>query len=260
MASSASDADRIVCPRCRANNFARATHCFQCRAPFASTPGSTPASSSRPQTNTSVYRGGSASGTSAPSRSSAGAGRVVSGDFKGSGHHPGASAQAGFTGPPSQSPAPQPVAEWSAHPGLGAPHGDAFVAKWGMSRALATVLAIAFLLAFATVLFIAGRGNGRETAPTQVAAPAPTEAPAVRDSAPAAKPATADDDPIVAESKRYIDRASRHAGLEQPPTSSDGRVHLRSGGSISPEQYRDAQRHVDGSPVMHTPIPPPPMP
>jgi hypothetical protein len=69
-----------------------------------------------------------------------------------------------------------------------------------------------------------------------------------------------DEDPLVAESKRFIERESRHAGLPETPVSGDGRVHLRNGGSITPEQFRDAQRRVNDSPVMHTPIPAPPMP
>jgi hypothetical protein len=76
----------------------------------------------------------------------------------------------------------------------------------------------------------------------------------------AANAAVNDSDPVVEESKRFIDRESRRAGLPDPPTSSDGRVHLRGGGSISADQYRDAQRHVSESPVMHSPLPPPPMP
>jgi hypothetical protein len=130
------------------------------------------------------------------------------------------------------------------------------VRKWGFSRGIALVLAAIAVGMFLVVWAIAGRmragSDPVRTVPTPAApifAPPPQEPPAAR-------PAAVDDtDPIVAESKRFIERESRHAGLPEPPASGDGRVYLRGGGSLSTEQYRDAQRHVQESPVLHTPIP-----
>jgi hypothetical protein len=116
------------------------------------------------------------------------------------------------------------------------------------------------LITFFVVWRIAGRMHGDSDA-TRSAPSAPTTvlAPTSPDM-PAAQPAVDDTDPLVAESKRFIERESRHAGLPEPPVSGDGRVHLRSGGSISTDQYRDAQRHVQESPVVPRVSPPIPVP
>jgi len=136
----------------------------------------------------------------------------------------------------------------------------AFVQKWGMSPGVAALVVAVGLGMFLVVWIAAGRiHNGSEVgrpapqAPTAVATPASNETESARQ-------VIGEDDPLVAESKRLIDHETRHAGIEQTPVSADGRVHLRGGGSISPEQYRDAQRRVNDSPVIRSPTPPPPMP
>ena len=129
-----------------------------------------------------------------------------------------------------------------------------------MSRGIAALAAAVALGMFLVVWAVAGRMRGGSDAVHATAAePTPIFAPAAQE-APAARAVTEDTDPLVAESKRFIERESRHAGLPEPPAASDGRVYLRSGGSISTDQYRDAQRHIQESPVLHTPIPAPPMP
>jgi hypothetical protein len=113
---------------------------------------------------------------------------------------------------------------------------------------------------FLVVWVAAGRlRSGEEVARPAPQAPASAAAPGSNETE-AARSVIGEDDPLVAESKRFIDHESRHAGLDQTPVSSDGRVHLRGGGSITPEQYRDAQRRVNDSPVIRAPIPAPPMP
>jgi hypothetical protein len=127
-----------------------------------------------------------------------------------------------------------------------------------MSREVVALIVGVGALAFLVVWLIAGRlRSGSEATRTGPALQAPVFAPASPD-VQEARPA-ADEDPLVAESKRYIERESRHAGLDVP-TAEDGRVHLRGGGSITPEQFRDARRRAESSPVMHPPLPPPPMP
>ena len=141
-----------------------------------------------------------------------------------------------------------------------APFADPFVRKWGMSRGMAVILGGVGIGVFLAVWFVAGRPRGNEE--VLRSEPGPSRAvssPATADQ-PLERTAAEIDDPIVDESKRFIDHESRHAGLPQPPTGSDGRVHLRSGGSITTDQYRDAQRRVNDSPVIRNPIPPPPMP
>jgi hypothetical protein len=129
-----------------------------------------------------------------------------------------------------------------------------------MSPGVAAIVAAVALGMFLVVWVAAGRmHNGDEVArpapqsPTSVAAPGSNETEAARN-------VIGEDDPLVSESKRLIEHESRHAGIEQTPVSPDGRVHLRGGGSITPEQYREAQRRVNDSPVIRTPIPAPPMP
>ena len=139
------------------------------------------------------------------------------------------------------------------------PQGDAFLNKWGMSRGLAATLAAVGLGTFLLVWSIGGRLRGVSPVRSSPEVSAPMIAP--RPSATlAAQRQEEAVDPIVAESKRFIERESRHAGLPEPPVSSDGKVYLQGGGSISKEQYRDAQHRVRESPVLRTPLPPPPMP
>ncbi|HLK59385.1 MAG TPA: zinc ribbon domain-containing protein [Chthonomonadaceae bacterium] len=68
-------------------------------------------------------------------------------------------------------------------------------------------------------------------------------------------------DPVNEEAKRFIERESAEHGLDPPSgaVSSDGRIHLRGGGSITKEEWDKAKRSVQGS-QMDPPIPAPPMP
>ncbi len=232
MANPGSSAARIPCPKCRANNFAGKTHCWQCASPLPAPEAAGPdAAGAAPRPHTAPNPSQWPQSQSRP-------GAVPRGS---------AGLSPGYQGAPGQS-----------QPGI---YQDAFVRKWGMSRGIAGVIVAVGVGMFFIVWAVAGRQRGasdplRDT----TSAPAPVFAPAVREAPSEARPAPDDTDPLVAASKRFIERESRHAGLPEPPASSDGRVHLRGGGSISTEQYRDAQRHVQESPVLHSPIPAPPMP
>jgi hypothetical protein len=215
---------RIACPKCQANNFVGHTNCWQCRAPLPP-----------PEAIGAVGRPG-------PSIASR--------------HSPPAPNQFGGSSPAALSPgrgAPSQLPQGSGF--------DArFLQRWGMSPGVAAVVAAVGLGMFLVVWFVAGQlRNGAGTVRSAPTAPVPITAPATPESE-ASRIVNDDTDPLVAESRRLIERESRHAGLPEPPTSGDGRVHLRSGGSISPDQYRDAQRHVNESPIMRTPMPPPPVP
>ena len=67
-------------------------------------------------------------------------------------------------------------------------------------------------------------------------------------------------DPLEEAAKREIDSASMRIPGAQPETStSDGRVHLRGGGSISKEEWEEAARKVQSSRLMRESMPPPPV-
>ena len=124
-----------------------------------------------------------------------------------------------------------------------------------MAALLAGVGAVAFL---AMWLWVGPRRSDIGTTSALPSAAAPVQPPVSSETT--ARSAVEEADPIVAESRRLIERESRHAGLPEPPTSSDDRVYLRGGGSITRDQYRDAQRRVQESPVLRTPLPAPPVP
>ena len=65
------------------------------------------------------------------------------------------------------------------------------------------------------------------------------------------------EDPIESEARRAVDRESQKLDLP-PPVSADGKVHLRSGGTISQKDWDDATRKVRESPVTRQPPPPAP--
>jgi hypothetical protein len=69
------------------------------------------------------------------------------------------------------------------------------------------------------------------------------------------------DDPIEEQAKRVVDRENAKLGT-QPPANAvgpDGRIHLRGGGSITREQWDEASKKLQNSPVFHDPLPPPPV-
>ena len=66
------------------------------------------------------------------------------------------------------------------------------------------------------------------------------------------------EDPIESEARRVVDRESRKLDLP-PPVSQDGRIHLRSGGTISKEEWDAASRKAQESPVLRQPPQPPPL-
>ena len=232
MSNPGHNAPRVTCPRCRANNFTGKTHCWQCSAPLPPPEAvglGAPVGSSR-----GTAAGGSSARASnwAPQAQRSHAGGIQAP------HHANAAAEQ-----PSNS-----------------ARDDAFVRKWGMSRGIAALTVAVALGMFLVVWAVAGRmHSASEPVRATSSEPAPIFAPTPQET-PAARAVTDDSDPVVAESKRFIERESRHAGLHEPPAASDGRVHLRGGGSISTDQYRDAQRRLQESPVLHTPIPAPPMP
>lgn len=51
-------------------------------------------------------------------------------------------------------------------------------------------------------------------------------------------------DPVEAQARQELERLRREFGVGSAPVGPDGRVHLRSGGSISPEEWERAVRNL----------------
>jgi hypothetical protein len=221
--SGTSSAQRVGCPRCRVNNFAGKAHCWQCGAPLPPPEAIGSMGPSAPAVQRGMTNGMASPG---PARPAPGADRWP----------------------------PQPPFQEGGALRAGSAGGQR------SGPMIAALLICIGLIAFFVVWRMTGQFHGDPDA-TRSATSTPTTvlAPTSPDT-PYAPPAADDTDPIVAESKRFIERESRHAGLPEPPVSGDGRVHLRSGGSISTDQYRDAQRHVQESPVVPRVSPPIPVP
>lgn len=60
--------------------------------------------------------------------------------------------------------------------------------------------------------------------------------------------APAGQDPLIEEAQRTIRRLQEEHGLTPPPADDAGRVHLRSGGSISAEEWERAARSLQAHP------------
>ncbi len=66
------------------------------------------------------------------------------------------------------------------------------------------------------------------------------------------------EDPIDSEARRVVDRENRRLDLP-PPVSADGKIHLRSGGTISQKDWDAASRKLQESPVLREPPKPGPL-
>lgn len=255
---SASGDARIRCQRCSANNFAGKTHCWQCSAPLPAPDALKP--------------------VSLPAQP---IGRRRSLKTRQDLVPPTPAHQAGYGQQATDGTEP---AYRATHPGRQPSPNPAVAAL------LLGVGTLMFLVVWLTSGRIRGEGaTVRAPAHTSLRAPAYEE---TRDQ----RSGLSDTDPIVDESKLLIEHASRHAGLPgqpaiaddrldsqapdpqdsrtdtepstpavdgskaDPPTAPDGRVYLRGGGSITADQYRDARRRIQQSPILRHPLPPPPMP
>jgi hypothetical protein len=223
---------RVICANCHANNFAGQAQCWQCRAPL-----------------------------------SAGGGCPVA-------HRP--------TSLPPQVAAPAPL-----------PQGVLPVAERAPATRPSALLLIGIgMMTFVIVLILAMRsqsgapgagrlatsasevnsgmavGRDKSLAPAMSAgasAPdtesgAPTsQATSTNQSTSTSTPATTGGDPLEDAARRTISREAPNVGL--PPSgavSSDGQVHLRSGGAISVEEWNEAKRKLQDNPLLKEPPPPPP--
>lgn len=118
--------------------------------------------------------------------------------------------------------------------------------------------AVAALVCMAVLVF-AGvfRHDGKSSAPVVTSAPAAPQSvpPSAGQSAEVRQALSAD--PIDSEARRVVDRESQKLNLS-PPVSPDGKIHLRSGGTITQEEWDAASRKAQESPVLRQPPTPPP--
>ncbi len=112
------------------------------------------------------------------------------------------------------------------------------------------------------VVVLAGSGvfrqNRKGSVPAVTSAPAsPHEVAPPADVTAEARKALSED-PIESAARRAVDRESRRLDLPPPKVSEDGKIHLRSGGTISKEEWEAANRKAHESPILREPPKPPP--
>lgn len=121
-------------------------------------------------------------------------------------------------------------------------------------------MAGAALLTFVVVLFAALSMQRRPAVTpdtSSTSAPAASSATSPIPSNPAVSPDTTappalSSDPVTAEAQKAVEKANRQLGLPPPSGSVDkqGRIHLKSGGTISKEEWEAARRKVEQSPLL----------
>ncbi len=130
------------------------------------------------------------------------------------------------------------------------------------------LIAVGLVVLCGTLLFALYRvpkstetsGRGRRL-PGAVRQPETTDPPTVWVTGPESdNPVASENDPVAAEARRAVDREARNLDLPPPNAVRDenGRYRLRSGGSISAEEWEQARRKVQDNRYMKEPPLPPP--
>jgi hypothetical protein len=125
----------------------------------------------------------------------------------------------------------------------------------------AAILVMSVIVA-ALILMVAHRNRpGEYTVQTPRSVERPLAAPQLPTDSDAAGMVKHGEDPIEEEAKRVVERDNARLQNSPPATAvgPDGRVHLRGGGSITKEQWDDANRRLRNSPEFRDPMPPPPV-
>jgi hypothetical protein len=245
--------NRVICANCHANNFAGQAQCWQCHAPLAGARGGAPAPPARPATRmprASVPEPWPQQAPPFAPRRSATA-RPSALLLVGVGMMAFVIALIFATRPQANSPAQVN----SATGGIGTGRSS-----YEPVRSLSGGQTAGGLDGAATDT------SGTSAVPdagavTPDAGNSATNQPANSSAAanPTTGPTTGGGDPLEDAAKRVISREAPNVG--QPPTgavSSDGQVHLRSGGSISVDDWNAAKRKLQDNPLLKDPPAPPP--
>ncbi|HZP83484.1 MAG TPA: hypothetical protein VFB21_17700 [Chthonomonadaceae bacterium] len=115
------------------------------------------------------------------------------------------------------------------------------------------LLPIVAVIAFLAVFYGLGVSRPSEEAAQVVKPPLPAS-----DLPPASSPTSApvSADPITAQAQREIERARQDYNLPAPApgvVSPDGKVHLRGGGTLRPDEWEAARRKLQDSPILRQP-------
>jgi hypothetical protein len=115
------------------------------------------------------------------------------------------------------------------------------------------LLPIVAVIAFLAVFYGLGVSRPSEEAAPVVKPPLPSSVP-LPDSTSTPAPASADS--ITAQAQREIERARQDYNLPAPTSgvvSPDGKVHLRGGGTLRPDEWEAARRKLQDSPILRQP-------
>lgn len=117
-----------------------------------------------------------------------------------------------------------------------------------MQGGIAALVCMA-VLAFSGVF----RHDGTPNAPAVTSAPTAPQSASPATTQDAAVRKALSEDPIESEARRVVDRESQKLNLPPPAVSADGKIHLRSGGTISQKDWDAASRKVQDSPILRQP-------
>lgn len=151
-----------------------------------------------------------------------------------------------FTSPDAGMPPSAPAPFYSAP----APAAPRMPSVWILRAVQGLIAAIACfaVLSFSGVF----RHDGKAPAPVTLSRSTTQQEPSAPANQETQVRRALSEDPIESEARRVIDRESKRLDLP-PPVSDDGKVHLRSGGTISKEEWDAASRKAQQSPVNHDP-------
>ena len=143
-------------------------------------------------------------------------------------------------------PTPQPV--YHAPPVQFAPRTPSVWMLRAMQGGIAALVCMG-VLAFSGVF----RHDGTPNAPAVTSAPTAPQSETSSTKQDSTVRKAMGDDPIESEARRVVDRESQKLNLPPPAVSADGKVHLRSGGTISQKDWDAASRKVQDSPILRQP-------
>ncbi len=117
------------------------------------------------------------------------------------------------------------------------------------------------LLVCLTVLMLSGvfRRQAKPGLPEVTAVAGAHRSVSLPEDLPSAARRALSDDPVETAARRAVERESQKLDLAPPKVSEDGKIHLRSGGTVSKEEWEAARRKAEESPILREPPKPPPL-